>query len=274
MSTVTLEQLISTFGEETGKQMFAQMNASGGGSTAPFPFLKKVSTHGSEVGAFGDFVYGVKTEVDPKDKDNRIVVDKGTNIGTKFEFFLVNVSYRYTLWDEVKGKSYRSNIFADLKTGMDTAVDAYSGDPLPIGKEAKKAAGWKLNRINAGLVRKNEKEPWVPVIFETAGSLYFTLGELIGKKPSGGLLTGIATLVMKLASKGSTQYSVVDVVKSSFTPITPTFWADPEISKPISEITNKMTEYRKANQYTPATPEVGADNKASSNVSEEDETEW
>lgn len=272
---LSLEQLIATFGEEVGKQMYGQLSANKGGGGAPFPYLKKVSTHGSAAGAFGDFVYGVKTEKDPAGK--KTIVDKGTNLGTEFEFIIVNVCYRYTLWDEGKQKSYRSNIFNSLD-GIKTAVDSYTGKPLPASKEDKKAADWKLNRINTGLVRKNSKSPWVPVIFETSGTMYFTLGELLKPHANGGLLAGIAHLKMTLDSKGSTQYSVVDVANSSFVaPLPITIFSNAETKDMISDITTKMTEYQKQNQYDGAKPTsyTGGANVSRTPIAQEDEhTEW
>ncbi len=76
----------------------------------------------------GTFLYGIKTEKDAE--GNKTVIEKGTNVGKDFEFLLVNVAYRYTLWDEAKGKGLRSNVFKTLD-GIKTAVDSYSGVPLP-----------------------------------------------------------------------------------------------------------------------------------------------
>ena len=273
MENMTLEQLIATFGEEVGKQMHAQMTAGqGGGAGAPFPFLKKVSTHGSEVGVFGDFAFGVKTEKDQA--GNKTIVDKGTNVGTSFEFIIVNVCYRYTLWDEGKQKSYRSNIFTSLD-GIKTAVDSYTGKALPTSKDAKKAAGWKLNRINAGLVRANSKAEWTPVIWETAGTLYFTLGEVVGKQANGGLLSGVVKIATKLDSKGSTQYSVIDVAKSSFGALPKDLFTNDATKTALSDITTKMTEYQKSNQYdasaSPAPAQAPAPAASSDN---DDDTDW
>jgi hypothetical protein len=278
MENMTLEQLIATFGPEVGKQMFEQMSAaSGGGNRAPFTYLKKVSTHGSELGAFGDFVYGVETE---KQADGtRAVTDTGTNLGTSFEFIIVNVAYRYRKWDAAanngKGRNLQSNIFTDLKQ-INTpggVVDVFSGKPLPKTKEEKKEADWSLVRINTGLVRADAKSPWVPVIFETSGSLYFTLGNVIGNQLHGGLLSGIAKLTMKLASKGSTQFSVVNEEKSSFEPLPKDFWTDDNIKAMLSDITLKMADYASQGQYTgsAAAATTGTTTPASDT---QDESNW
>ncbi len=270
-TTITLEQLIATFGVDTANQMWAQMNASSGGSSAPFPFLKKVSTHGSEVGAFGEYAFGIKTEKDPK--GNKTVTDKGTNVGKAFEFLLVNVNYRYTLWDEAKQKSYRSNMFDSLD-GIKTAVDAYTGKALPATKEAKKDAGWKLNRINTGLIRPNAKAAWEIVTWETSGKLYFTLGDLIGKQPNGGLLSGVCNIVTALESKGATQFSVIDVEKSSFTALPKDLFTNPTTSSMLSEITNKMADYRKASQYSAGAEASQNTSRATTPPVDNEDVEW
>lgn len=247
-NTMTQEQLIATFGQEVGTQMFKQMNASsGGGNQAPFTFVKKVATHGSELGAFGDFCINVKTE---KQADGtRTVTDKGENLGNAFEFVIVNVSYKYRRWDEVKQKTIQSNMFETLD-GIKTAVEVHTGVPLPGSKEAKKKAEWKLVRVNAGLIRKNSKSDWTPAIWETDGTMYFTLGEVVGNQPNGGLLSGIVKVATKLDSKGATQFSVIDVEKSKFVELPKDFFTMPI----LGEITTKMTEYRNHAQY-----EAGAD---------------
>ncbi len=248
---MTIEQLTAIFGADTAAIMFAQMNAGSGTGGAPYSFLKKISVHGSELGNFGEFVYGTKSEKDAE--GNRVVTEKGTNVGKDFEFILVNVSYIYTLWDEAKAKGLRSNIFTTLD-GIKTAVDGYTGTALPASKEAKKAAGWKLNRINAGLVRANSKAKWEPVIWETVGAMYFTLGEVVGKQANGGLLSGTVKVVTKLESKGSTQYPVIDTKESSFGPLPKDFFTPGgELAATIGEITTDMTAYQKASQYEGAT---------------------
>jgi hypothetical protein len=263
MNEMTLEQLIATFGEETGKQLHAQLTAgNGGGSQAPFTFLKKIASHGSELGAFGEFVVGVKTE---KQTDGtRTVTDAGINLGTDFEFVIVNIGYKYRKWDQAanngKGRSLSSNIFTKLDQ-IASAVDSYSGTPVPKSKEDKKEAGWKLVRINAGLVRKDAKSDWVQAIWETDGKLYFTLGEVIGQRSDNGLLAGVLSIHTKLESKGATQFSVIDVAKSNLEVGLPTGFFTSEPTKTmIGEITNEMTKYHAATQYKGAVkaPEASA----------------
>lgn len=279
MENMTQEQLIATFGQEVGAQMWSQMQASsGGGNQSPFTFVKKVATHGSELGEFGDFCINVKTEKQPD--GTRVITDKGTNLGSSFEFIIVNVSYKYKRWDEVKEKTEQSNMFETLD-GIKTAVNVYTGVPLPESKEAKKAKGveWKLVRINAGLIRKNGRAEWTPVIWETDGKLYFTLGDAVGNQPNGGLMSGVLKLVTVLESKGSTQYPVIDVKASTFGALPKDFFSPEGKTAPmIKDITTKMAEYRSGAQFkagsapaaTPAssgapTPGAGAD---------EDETNW
>ena len=271
---MTLEQLIATFGPEVGAQMHAQMTAgTGGGNKAPFTFVKKVATHGSELGAFGDFCINVETE--KNDAGVREVTNPGDNLGNSFEFLIVNVSYRYRLWDEVKQRTVQSNIFETLD-GIKTAVNAYDGKPLPADKQAKKDAGWKLVRINGGLIRKNSKANWTPAIWETDGMMYFTLGEVVGKKPNGGLLSGVVKVVTKLDSKGATQFSVIDTEASSFANLPKDLFTKDETKEMLSDITVKMGEYRKGAQFNgaPAAGGASAPQGGGAGDSESDETNW
>jgi len=247
MENMTFEQLVATFGEATAKQMMAQMSANkGGGNSAPFTFVKKIATHGSELGNFGEFAINVKTEKGEDGK--RTVVDAGQNLGTAFDFIIVNVSYRYRKWDEVKGRTLNSNIFENLE-GIKTAVDAYSGMPLPADKQAKKDAGWKLVRINAGLIRGSKKDAWQPAIWETDGMMYFTLGEVINNRPNKGWLDSIVHVQTKLDSKGATQFSVIDTAKSSCSDLPSDLFTNTGTKDMIGDITGKMTEWRESNQY-------------------------
>lgn len=255
---MSYEELVGIFGEETAKQMFAQMNASTGGNRAPFPFLKPISKHTSPVGKFGDFVFGVEQE---KGSDGEYTItDNGTNLETSFEFLIVNVSYRYKRYVEAEEKTYRTNIFETLD-GCKSAVDIYSGRPLPVSKEEKKAMDWKLVRINSGLVRKNSKSKWTPVIFETHGSLYYSLGEVINGQANNGLLSGVVKIQTAQREKGSTLYSVIDAEKSSFGPLPKDLFSKEETKGMLGDITKKMTEYRKGAQFSgaaAATPLEGA----------------
>ena len=271
MENMTQEQLIATFGQEVGAQMWSQMTASsGGGNQAPFTFVKKVATHGSELGNFGDFCINVKTEKQPD--GTRAVTDKGQNLGQGFEFIIVNVSYKYRRWDAVKNKTVQSNMFETLD-GIKTAVDVYTGTPLPDSKQAKKDAEWKLVRVNAGLIRKNSKAAWEPVIWETDGTMYFTLGELVGNQPNGGLMSGIAKITTTLDSKGATQFSKIDVEASSFGALPKDFFSPEGKTAPmLKDITTKMAEYRNGAQYkSGATP---APTAAPTPAEDSDDTNW
>lgn len=272
MENMTLEQLIATFGPEVGQQMFDQMNASSGGNRIPFPLLKPVSTHGTELGNFGDFVFGVETE---KAQDGtKTVTNIGTNVGNSFEFVIVNVSYRYKKWDAVKERNYQSNMFSTLD-GIKTAVDAYTGKPLPLSKDEKKEAGWVLVRVNAGIVRKNSKAPWTPVVWETKGAMYFSLGNVINSQPQNGLLSGIVKITTKLAAKGSTQYPVVDEAKSSFEALPKDFWTDKAVTDMLGSVTKDMTAYVAANQFggqAPTTQAPAAQGQTPSDAG--DATDW
>lgn len=274
MENMTLEQLIATFGAEVGQQMFDQMNASNsGGNKAPFTFIKKIAQHGSELGAFGEYAVGVETEKQPD--GTRAVTNKGTNLGTDFEFIIVNVGYKYRKWDQAanngKGRTLQSNMFASLD-GIKTAVNAFTGKPLPTSKEDKKADEWKLTRINAGLVRKNSKSAWTQCIWEVDGSLYFTLGEVVGNQRNGGLMSGIVKVQTKLDSKGATQFSVIDVDASEF--VEKNIFEDKKVTPLLGDITTKMSEYRDRSQYTGATPAAPAPQGGGEGHSESDETNW
>jgi len=268
---MTQEQLIATFGPEVGAQMWEQMNASnGGGNQAPFTFVKKVATHGSELGAFGDFCIGVKTEMQ---KDGtKIITDKGTNLGNSFDFVIVNVSYKYKRWDEGKKRTVQSNMFTTLD-GIKTAVDSFTGVPLPESKQAKKDAEWSLVRVNAGLIRANAKDEWTPVIWETTGTLYYTLGEVVANQDRKGLMDGIIHIVTKLDSKGATQFSVIDVEKSSVTPLPKDFF-DPKgkTSPLLADITSKMTKYIAGAQYKSG--DAAPTTSAPAQQESEDDTNW
>jgi len=270
-TNMTQEQLIATFGPEVGAQMWGQMNAgTAGGNQAPFSFVKKVATHGSELGEFGDFCINVKTEKQPD--GTRAITDKGTNLGKGFDFVIVNVSYKYTKWDDVKNKTIQSNMFSSLD-GIKTAVDVYTGEPLPESKQDKKDEGWSLIRVNAGLIRKNSKSPWEPVIWETKGTMYFTLGEVVAHQPNKGLMDGIIHIATKLDAKGATQFSVIDVDASSVSPLPKDFF-DPngKTAPMLADITSKMTEYVKGAQYNSSA--ATASSNAAPAQEESDDTNW
>lgn len=268
---MTLEQLISIFGEATAKTMYEQMTASTATGGAPFPFLKKISTHGSELGAFGEYVHSVKTEKDAE--GNKVVTDKGVNVGKDFQFLMTFVTYGYSMWNESTQKSARSNMFNDL-SGIKTAVDTYTGLALPASKEDKKTAGWKLNKVMGGMVRADAKSEWTPVIFEVSGMLYYTYGELTNNKPNHGLLSGVADIVTKLESKGSTQYSVIDVKASSFLPNPADLFTNEVTRTMLKDITEGMSDHVKNNQYSGAQSSNASSNASSDNGEAKEDDTW
>ena len=219
------------------------------GTEPPSLFLKSISKHTSPLGNFGEFVFGTEQE---KGEDGKYVItEKGTNLGEKFEFIVVNVCYRYKMYDEVKEKTHRSNIFGTLD-GIKTAVDVYTGKALPSTKEEKKAADWKLVRINGGLVRKNSKAAWTPVIWETHGAMYFGLNQLLEGTPNQGLLSGVAKLSTELLEHGSVLYPAVKKEESSFGAAPKDLFTKAENKEMLADITKKMTDYRKASQFSGA----------------------
>lgn len=272
---MTQEQLIATFGEEVGKQMYTQMQASSGGNRAPFTFVKKVYKHTDPLGKFGDFLINVETE--KGDGGEYVVTNKGTNLEDSFEFLIVNVSYRYSKYVEATEKTYKSNIFETLD-GIKTAVDMSNGKPLPETKEEKKADGWKLVRINAGLIRKNSKAKWTPAIWEVKGALYYSLGELINGQPGNGLLSGIVKAKFEIKEKGTTLYVVVKGDESSFAPLPKDLFSKDETKEMLSDITKKMTEYRKGAQYSGGAAAPQGDGAPSDaghgGEGDEDKTNW
>jgi len=272
MEDMTLEQLVATFGQEVGQQMFDQINASSGGAGAPFSFVKKISDHDSELGKWGEHVVNVKTE--KNDAGDRIVTDKGINLGASFDIFIVNIGYQYSRWDDAKERSFTSNSFTDLTTGIATAVDSHSGEPLPESKEDKKAANWRMNKVMGCLVRKDAKSDWIPAIYEVSGKTYFTLGELTNSKSRQGLMDGIYTLKFIKEKKGSTTFIVVDAPKCGYEAINPgEFFGEPIVAGLCGDITKGMTEYRTSQQYkgTTAAPAVGA---TGGTEGKEDELKW
>ena len=267
--TMTLEELTSIFGADVAAQMYAQQQAASGGSSlrTPLPLIKKVSTHGSELGKFGDFVLG--TEWDKNDAGDRVVTNKGTNLGTEFQMIITNIQYQYKKWDEAQSRTLRSTITDNL-SNLNSLVDSFKGTPLPATKEARKAAGWKLVRVNSGLVRANPKAKWEAATFETDGMLYYTLGELLKSAPGQGFLSGIVSLKFTLASKGSTQFSVIDKEASSFGPLPKDLFKG-ELKPVISGITSDMAAYMSAvnDRATSSTPEAPKES-----VEEEELPEW
>jgi len=269
MAQLTQEQLIATFGEEVGKQMFEQMNASTGGATTPFPFVKKISDIDSELGAWGEHVVGA--EYEKNETGERVLTSKGTNLGKSFDIVIVNVGYHYSRWNEDKQRTESSNYFTDLTKGIKSAVNVYSGEPLPKSKEAKRAEGWKMVKQLGVLVRKDAKSAWQPAIYEVSGKTYFTFGELTDNKPNKGLLDGVYTLVFAKEKKGSTTYTVIDTAKSKHAPLPADLFTNDETKEMISDITKKMTEYRAAKQYSGDSATSASEATA---PTEEDDVEW
>lgn len=269
MTNMTYEQLVATFGPEVAKQMQAQMTANiGGGNRAPFPFLKKVSTYGSELGNFGEFIYG--TEKEKQADGTYAITNKGTNLGTSFEFIIVNVAYRFRQWDEEKQRNLFSNMFENVGD-IKKAVDLKTGAPIEQSKEVRKKVGIKLVRVNAGLIRKDSKSAWEPVIWETDGKLYYSLGELIGARPNKGWLDTLIQISTKIESKGSTSFPVIDLTKSKCADLPKDLFTAAETKALISDITKKMTEWRDANQYSTT---KSANHEPSSVEEDTEETPW
>lgn len=275
MENFTYEELVSMLGKESADIMQAQLDAanSSGGSSIPFPLLKKVADSDAGLGAFGTFVFGTKFAKE-KDASNQLVVeDAGTNIGKDFELMICNVSYRYKRWDEVKQRTERSNIFTDM-AALDSVID-YSGNLLPSRKDSvddgkgkgtktnsRKRAGWKMVKIIGGLVKHNGS--WESIIFEIDGTMYFSMNEVLDKTLNKGLLSGIVSIVTKTEKQGSTKYTVVDVEKSSFANLPDGFFKANAVA--ISNITKEMKKYQESEQYTSAkvqeTPNVPAEQSA------------
>ena len=272
MSNVNMskEELIAVFGAEVGAQMFEQMSGNLGGGGAPFTFVKKISDHDSELGKWGEHVINVKTE--KNDAGERVITDKGTNLGTSFDIFVVDMGYQYSRWDDIKERTETSNPFTEISSGIASAVNSCTGEPLPATKEAKKDAGWKMNKILGVLIRKDSKSDWTPAIYEISGKTYYTFGVLVDNKPGKGLMDGIYTLHFKKEKKGSTTFTVIDTEKSIFTPRPVDFFTDPKVVEFAGELTKKMAEYRLSQQHTSATPDTST--AASVPTEEEDTVAW
>ena len=261
----SLEQLISIFGQEVGTTMFNNMNADSAGSAAraPFTFIKKISQMGSELGEWGSFVINAKFE--KNDAGERVIADKGFNLGKNFEFIIVTTNYYYSRWNESTSRTETSNIFSTL-SGIKTAVDSYKGTPLPADKEAKKAAGWKMVKQLGVLVKADGK--WEQAILEVSGMMYFTLGQVLDNKPNNGVLSGVVDFKTLVKTKGATSFVVCDEKASTFNPLPSDLFTDKEVTTKLSEITTKMGEYRDAKQYT-----AGASEETPSSAPKQEESE-
>lgn len=247
MENLTLEQLTEILGEEAAKEIIAQRdsNASSGGKV-PFTFLNKINdVLGSDLGAFSEFVVGVEKGKD--DSGASIIVNKGTNLGKSFEFLNVTSCFYYKKFvpSSVKGqagKVYSSNILRTL-ADIETAVDN-TGNLLPKTKDEKKAANWKLVRMNAGLVRASAKDEWIPCIWEVDGTMLFGYNEVnkIGGNVKNASLAGILTIQSGIDKSGNVPYVIIDTDKSKFTK----FVDSAELVKSkdlIKEVTLKMKEF-------------------------------
>lgn len=272
MNNMTREELIATFGEETGNMMFDQMAGNSGGGGAPFSFIKKISDHDSELGKWGEHVVNVKTE--KNDNGEKIVTDPGVNLGTSFDIFVVNIGYQYSRWNDEKERTETSNAFTDIVSGIASAVNSYSGEPLPASKEDKKAADWKMKKVMGVLVRKDAKSEWIPAIYEVSGKTYYTFGVLTDNKPSKGLMDGIYTLKFVKEKKGSTTFTIIDTTKAEFTPRPADFFQDDSVRTLSGDLTTKMTEWRASQQYSTPSGEEAPTSPTKSAPAEEDNVEW
>jgi len=252
--TMSREELIAVFGEETAALMLAQMESNTGGKGAPFSFVKKIADMDSELGKWGEHVVNVQSE--KNDAGERIITDKGINLGVSFDIFVIDTAYQYSRWDDVKERTETSNVFTDVTTGMASAVNLANGEPLPKSKEDKKAAGWKMRKIMGVLVRSDAKSPWIPAIYEISGKTYYTFGVLTDNKPSKGLMDGIYTLKFKKEKKGSTTYTVIDTDASVFTPRPADFFSNPETRDMISDVAKKMAAWRESLQAPDSTKQA------------------
>lgn len=251
METMSREDLIAILGTEAANEILAQREEAGkaSGGKIPFTFLNKINAMlGDETGAFGTFVVGVEKSKD--EAGNVVITNKGINLGTSFEFLNVTSCFYYKKFTpgtkDTKGKVFMSNIMKTL-ADIDKAVD-FNGNPLPKSKDEKKAQGWKLVRMNAGLVRKSPKDAWIPCIFEVDGTMLFGFNNVADKDASGkrGVLTGITKIVTGIDKKGQIPYVVIDDVKSTFEPMPVGVIKDQ--AENIANITLKMKDYVNSRQ--------------------------
>lgn len=246
MENLSREDLVAILGEEAANEIIAQRDSANTTSgKVPFTFLNKIAdAFGNELGAFGEFVYGVEKGKD--DKGSTVITNKGTNVGKNFEYINVSSCFYYKKFvpattKDGQGKVYSSNILRSL-ADLDKAVDGL-GNPLPKNKEEKKALGWKVVRMNAGLVRKDAKSPWEPVIWEVDGSMLFGYNNVASKDTSGGrgTLSGIMKISTGMEKQGQIAYVVIDEKASTYAPLPKDFFKDNAAA--ISDITLKMKEY-------------------------------
>lgn len=251
METMSREELVAILGEEAANEIIAQREEAGkaSGGKIPFTFLNKINDMlGNDLGKFGEFVVGVEKSKD--ESGNTIITNKGVNLGTSFEFLNVTSCFYYKKFTpgtkDAAGKVFMSNIMRTLGD-IDKAVD-FNGNPLPKSKDEKKAQGWKLVRMNAGLVRKSPKDAWIPCIFEVDGTMLFGFNNVADKDTSGkrGVLTGITKIVTGIDKKGQIPYVVIDDVKSTFEQMPVGVIKDQ--AENIANITIKMKDYVNSRQ--------------------------
>lgn len=237
--TMDLSTLIAIFGPEVGQQMWEEQQASQGtgGVRLPFTTLDKISDVVSELGAFGTYVYGVTKEKDAATQEY-VVTNTGTNVGKAFQFLPVSIFYRYKRWNETTKRTEYSSVFKTNSEG-ETAVD-YKGVALPAGKDAKRDAGYSMQKVVVGLVRQDSSAKFVPVIWEITGKLFFTYNN-VEKKMKQPILGGIINVVTKLEKQGSTNYSVIDENATTVSQLPLAMLQ--EYKTELSEITTKTREY-------------------------------
>ena len=238
MENLTYAELVAILGEEAANAIMEQRKASEGSGKLPFKLLKPVAeAMGNELGAFGEFILG-----SVKNTEGEGYTDLGTNYGKNFQFILVSQGFYYKKFQEVggKGKTLMSSMVKSLGE-LSTIVDN-AGNPMPASKEARDTAGWRLIRVNAGLIRKDAKDTWTPCIWEIGGTLLFGFNELVGKSKYGaGALSSILNVVSTHKKNGVSVFVALDEAKSSAEAL-PTEELK-VISEPVKDIINKMREY-------------------------------
>lgn len=267
MAGLTYEEKVALFGEDVANAMQETEAAQkSGGITVPYTSLKVILDITSELGGYGEFVFGVDKE---KQQDGTWAIkDKGTNVGKEFQFIPVTSAYRYTKWDAVNNKTLRSTIFMNAADG-DTAFD-HTGARMPSGKEAKKEQKWAMVKIVAGFIRKNAKATWTPVIWEIKGKTFFTYNN-VANQLSSPILGGILNIKTKFEKNGNITYTVIDDKTSTVEKLPDDFLT--QNRQVIGEMTIKMKEY-----FTAYSSVKKSANKTAPHVADEsdddDESNW
>lgn len=273
MNELSREELIAILGAEAAEEILAQRESSSNTSgKVPFGFLTKIAdVLGSDLGAFGEFVVG--TEKSKDEQGNTIYTNKGHNLGKNFEFVLVTACFYYKKFvpattKDGQGRVFSSNIMKTL-SDLDTAVDN-QGNPLPKTKDEKRAAGWKMVRMNAGLVRKNNKDQWTPCIWEVDGSMLFGFNNVLDKdttSKSRGQLSGIMGIQTGMKKNGNIPFVIIDEDASTFTSLPKDFFT--KEAPVITDITLKMKEYINAKAGNTVAPQASATPQASTTTEPE-----